>query len=55
MTLRIESLAPRDPVRLSGGEAQLVALAAVVALRPPLLVLDEPDEPARSRGHATGR
>jgi energy-coupling factor transport system ATP-binding protein len=41
-TLRIEALAPRDPMRLSGGQAQLVALAAVVALRPPVLVLDEP-------------
>ena len=41
-TLRIEALAPRDPMRLSGGQAQLVALASVIALRPPVLVLDEP-------------
>ena len=40
--LRIESLAPRDPARLSGGQAQLVALASVFALRPACLVLDEP-------------
>jgi energy-coupling factor transport system ATP-binding protein len=59
-TLRIEALAPRDPMRLSGGEAQLVALASVVALRPAVLVLDEPTsqlDPAGTRmvGEAIGR
>jgi energy-coupling factor transport system ATP-binding protein len=40
--LRIGSIVDRDPGRLSGGQAQLVALAGVMALRPAYLVLDEP-------------
>lgn len=40
--LRIEDLAMRNPGRLSGGQAQLVAIASILAMRPPHLVLDEP-------------
>ncbi len=50
--LGISGLIARDPHRLSGGEAQLVALASVIAMRPGALVLDEPTsqlDPAGTR------
>jgi energy-coupling factor transporter ATP-binding protein EcfA2 len=40
--LGIEALTDRETTSLSGGEKQKVALAAALAMRPRLLVLDEP-------------
>ena len=50
--LRLEHLATRDPLRLSGGQAQLVAIASLLAMRPRHIILDEPTaqlDPAGTR------
>jgi len=51
--LGVEALAERHPGHLSGGQARLVAIASILAMRPRLLVLDEPigelDEDGRDR------
>jgi energy-coupling factor transport system ATP-binding protein len=41
-TLGIEHLREREPRHLSGGQAQLVVIASLLAMRPAHLVLDEP-------------
>ena len=41
-SLGIENLGDRRITRLSGGEKKLVSLATVLALKPKLLILDEP-------------
>src|SRR4051812_32678316 len=40
--LRLEPLVRRDPQRLSGGQAQLVGIASLLAMRPRHIILDEP-------------
>jgi energy-coupling factor transport system ATP-binding protein len=40
--LRLEAIVERDPRRLSGGQSQLVGIAALLAMRPRHVMLDEP-------------
>jgi energy-coupling factor transport system ATP-binding protein len=39
---KIESLLPKNPHELSGGEQQLASIAAILAMRPQTIILDEP-------------
>jgi energy-coupling factor transporter ATP-binding protein EcfA2 len=50
--LKLEALVLRDPQRLSGGQAQLVGIASLLAMRPRHVILDEPTaqlDPAGTR------
>jgi energy-coupling factor transporter ATP-binding protein EcfA2 len=50
--LRLEPLIRRDPLRLSGGQSQLVGIASLLAMRPRHIILDEPTaqlDPAGTR------
>jgi energy-coupling factor transporter ATP-binding protein EcfA2 len=50
--LRLGAIIERDPLRLSGGQAQLVAIASLLAMRPRHVILDEPTaqlDPAGTR------
>lgn len=50
--LRLEPIAGRNPARLSGGQAQLVGIASLLAMRPGHVILDEPTaqlDPAGTR------
>src|SRR4051812_17909681 len=49
---RLESIIRRDPLRLWGGQSQLVAIASLLAMRPRHVILDEPTaqlDPAGTR------
>ena len=50
--LKLEPIVRRDPQRLSGGQSQLVGIAALLAMRPRHVILDEPTaqlDPAGTR------
>lgn len=51
--LSLEHLLERDPAKLSGGQERLVALAALSAAKPSIIVLDEPLAGLDSKATAT--
>lgn len=49
--LPVEEFGERSPFDLSGGEKRRVAIAGVIAMKPRLLILDEPTAGLDPRGH----
>ncbi|MBO0589575.1 energy-coupling factor transporter ATPase [Sporosarcina sp. E16_8] len=48
--LDIEALGDKNPFSLSGGQMQRVAIASVIAMKPDILILDEPTSQLDPRG-----
>lgn len=48
--LRIEHLADKHPMKLSGGQCQRVALASVIVMEPAVLIIDEPTSQLDPKG-----
>ena len=48
--LEIENLRDRNPYELSGGQAQKVALASIIAMDPEVLIIDEPTSQLDPKG-----
>lgn len=50
--LNYEEIADRSPFELSGGQKRRVAIAGVIAMRPQILILDEPTAGLDPKAHA---